>query len=221
MKSTAKRILSFGSRITIELSEWLRPTYVSSSVVVPSLIVRLLSIVSSGRTACGSFSATRPAATRAAPAMAKDVRDMDGSFREVSESHAEDHPAQRQRQAVVGARLGMHEEATMERRMIGGLVLALLAMTVTTRWGHALDIDRSAVDFKTPADITWVRNAAGTNEQAVLFGHPRQPGQYVARVKWFPGNMSRPHFHPNDRFFVVVSGTWWMGTGETFDPASM
>ena len=56
-------------------------------------------------------------------------------------------------------------EATMERRMIGGLVLALLAMTVTTRWGHALDIDRSAVDFKTPADIKWVRNAAGTVEE--------------------------------------------------------
>ena len=109
----------------------------------------------------------------------------------------------------------------MERRMIGGLVLALLAMTVTTRWGHALDIDRSAVDFKTPADITWVRNAAGTNEQAVLFGDPSQPGPYVVRVKWFPGNMSRPHLHPNDRFFVVVSGTWWMGTGERFDPASM
>lgn len=26
------------------------------------------------------------------------------------------------------------------------------------------------------------------------------------------------HFNPNDRFFVVISGTWWMGTGETFDP---
>jgi quercetin dioxygenase-like cupin family protein len=32
--------------------------------------------------------------------------------------------------------------------------------------------------------------------------------------------MSRPHFHPNDRFFVVLSGTWWMGTGEKFDPDS-
>ena len=32
------------------------------------------------------------------------------------------------------------------------------------------------------------------------------------------GNMSRPHFHPNDRFFAVLSGTWWMGTGEKFDP---
>ena len=74
------------------------------------------------------------------------------------------------------------------------------------------------MDFKTPADIKWVRNAAGTNESAVLFGDPSKPGPYVVRVKWLPGNMSRPHFHPNDRFFVVISGTWWMGTGETFDP---
>jgi hypothetical protein len=40
----------------------------------------------------------------------------------------------------------------------------------------------------------------------------------VVRLRWFPGNMSRPHFHPNDRFFVVLSGTWWIGTGTTFDP---
>ena len=30
------------------------------------------------------------------------------------------------------------------------------------------------------------------------------------RVKWLPGN----------RFFAVLSGTWWMGTGEKFDPES-
>jgi quercetin dioxygenase-like cupin family protein len=76
------------------------------------------------------------------------------------------------------------------------------------------------VDFQTPSDIKWVRNAAGTNEQAVLFGDPSKPGPYVARIKWLPDNMSRPHFHPNDRFFVVISGTWWMGTGEKFDPES-
>ena len=39
-------------------------------------------------------------------------------------------------------------------------------------------------------------------------------------VNWLPGNMSRPHFHPNDRFITVLKGTWWMGTGTTFDPAS-
>jgi quercetin dioxygenase-like cupin family protein len=32
--------------------------------------------------------------------------------------------------------------------------------------------------------------------------------------------MSRPHTHGTDRFFVVISGTWWVGTGNTFDPDS-
>ena len=96
--------------------------------------------------------------------------------------------------------------------------VALLAVLLAASVGHAADIDREAVDFKTPAEITWVRNAAGTNESAVLFGDPGKPGPYVVRLKWLPGNMSRPHFHPNDRFFVVISGTWWMGTGTTFEP---
>jgi hypothetical protein len=42
--------------------------------------------------------------------------------------------------------------------------LALL-VTLLAAPGHgAGDIDRSAADFKTPAEIKWVRNAAGTNE---------------------------------------------------------
>ena len=100
------------------------------------------------------------------------------------------------------------------------LVLVPLVTLLAAPPVRGADIDRAAVDFKTPAEITWVRNAAGTNESAVLFGDPSKPGPYVVRIKWLPGNMSRPHFHPNDRFFVVLSGTWWMGTGEKFDPES-
>ena len=96
-------------------------------------------------------------------------------------------------------------------------LVVLITLLAAPQVGGA-DIDRAAVDFKTPAEIKWVRNAAGTNEQAVLFGDPSKPGPYVVRIKWLPGNMSRPHFHPNNRFFVVLSGTWWMGTGEKFDP---
>jgi len=79
-------------------------------------------------------------------------------------------------------------------------VVALLLLIVPSGHG-APDIDRTAVDWKTPAEIKWVRNAAGTNESAVLFGDPSKPGPY-------------------NRFVVVLSGTWWMGTGETFDPES-
>jgi quercetin dioxygenase-like cupin family protein len=31
--------------------------------------------------------------------------------------------------------------------------------------------------------------------------------------------MSTPHTHPFDRHVVVVSGTWWVGSGRAFDPA--
>ena len=106
----------------------------------------------------------------------------------------------------------------MHRRIrvfISAVLVALICMPASYA-----DIDREAVDFQTPADIKWVRNAAGTNEQAILFGDPAKPGPYVVRLKWLPGNMSRPHFHEHDRFFVVISGTWWLGTGEKFDPDS-
>jgi hypothetical protein len=99
------------------------------------------------------------------------------------------------------------------------ILLAVMGIAVS---GACLagDIDRSAVDFTLAKDIKWLRNAAGTNESAVLFGDPAKPGPYVVRLRWLPGNMSRPHFHPNDRFFAVISGTWWVGTGEKFDPDS-
>ena len=96
------------------------------------------------------------------------------------------------------------------------LAVAMISFASTS----VADIDRTIADFQTPAQIKWVRNAAGTNEQAILFGDPSKPGPYVARIRWLPGNMSRPHFHAHDRFFAVISGTWWVGTGDKFDPES-
>ena len=46
----------------------------------------------------------------------------------------------------------------------------------------AADIDRTIADIRTPAEIRWVKNPNGTNEQAILFGDPSKPGPYVARV---------------------------------------
>jgi hypothetical protein len=55
----------------------------------------------------------------------------------------------------------------------------------------------------------------------VLFGDPTKPGLYGVLNKWKAGNhFSHPHFHPNDRFITVISGTWWVGTGPKFDPDS-
>jgi hypothetical protein len=87
-------------------------------------------------------------------------------------------------------------------------------------FGSAQQVVGKGVELTTPDNIKWVKNAAGTQETAVLSGDPNKEGPYVIRLRWLPGNMSRPHFHPQDRHFVVVSGTWWIGSGEKYDPES-
>jgi len=96
------------------------------------------------------------------------------------------------------------------------LVLAIIGAAVTTR---AAELNPAAVAFKLPAQIAWQDSPTNPGvKQAVLAGDPSKPGLYVVLTKWLPGHMSRPHFHPNDRFITVISGTWWVGSGTKFDP---
>jgi hypothetical protein len=86
--------------------------------------------------------------------------------------------------------------------------------------GSFARLDPNAVTTKTPDQIAWTDN--GGNRTATLAGDPDKPGLYVQLLTWKKGNnFSRPHFHPNDRFITVLSGTWWVGTGNTFDPANL
>ncbi|MBV8534790.1 MAG: cupin domain-containing protein [Alphaproteobacteria bacterium] len=81
------------------------------------------------------------------------------------------------------------------------------------------DLNPAAVAFKLPDQIPWKSNPENPGVQnAVLAGDPSKPGLYVVMTKWLAGHMSHPHFHPNDRFITVLSGTWWVGSGTKFDP---
>ncbi|HWQ37693.1 MAG TPA: cupin domain-containing protein [Burkholderiales bacterium] len=55
-------------------------------------------------------------------------------------------------------------------------------------------------------------------DRMTVYGDPSKPGVYVIRVRFQPGVMSMPHFHPEDRLATVLKGTWWTGTGEDFEP---
>ena len=72
---------------------------------------------------------------------------------------------------------------------------------------NAVELDPKVIGFKLPDQIKWTDNPSG-NRTAVLQGDPTKPGPYAVLLQWLPGKMSRPHFHPNDRRFIVVSGTW-------------
>ena len=94
--------------------------------------------------------------------------------------------------------------------------LIALGSTVAT---NALELNPAAVAYQLPNQIKWSQPSAAGSQNAVMVGDPSKPGLYVVLNKWLKGNhFSRPHFHPNDRFITVLGGTWWVGSGTTFDP---
>lgn len=56
------------------------------------------------------------------------------------------------------------------------VILATLPLLLAMPLSKAADLDPTAVEFVLPDKIKWVRNAAGTVEQAELFGDPAKPG---------------------------------------------
>ena len=68
-----------------------------------------------------------------------------------------------------------------------------------------------------PNELSWVQRESGTS-YAILAGDSQSEGLYIQRNKFPPGAFSRPHLHDQDRFVTVISGTWYTGTGNDFDP---
>jgi len=98
------------------------------------------------------------------------------------------------------------------------LVVAI-AVSVGSAKAPAPELNPAAISYKLPNQINWV-HAPNGSDSAVLAGDPSKPGMYIILTRWTAHHMSHPHFHPNDRFITVISGTWWVGTGTKYDPDS-
>ena len=99
--------------------------------------------------------------------------------------------------------------------------LALVAPTliVGAAMPAAAELNPAALVYKLPDQIKWNPPSAAGAQNSVLVGDPSKPGLYIVLNKWLKGNhFSKPHFHPNDRFITVLDGSWWVGSGPSFDP---
>jgi hypothetical protein len=105
------------------------------------------------------------------------------------------------------------------RHRAWGYLLAPLIFAGISAASSAAELNPAAVIYKLPEQIPWTPVDARGVQNAVVVGDP--PGFYAVYTKWTKGNhFSRPHFHPNDRYIVVLQGTWWVGSGPKFDPAN-
>ena len=74
-------------------------------------------------------------------------------------------------------------------------------------------VQRNDIQFK-----PWQGLPAGSGEMAMMYGDLNKPGPYLVLMRWNPSWFSAPHNYRTDRICVVVSGTWWVNSGEDFTP---
>ena len=79
-----------------------------------------------------------------------------------------------------------------------------------------------AAIVKLPPEIVFKGPLEGPPQTVVLFGDPSKPGLFVSRVRFSPGWKDPPHWHPDSaRTVVVLSGTFYFGSGDTWDETNM
>jgi len=110
--------------------------------------------------------------------------------------------------------------AATRRGLLLAPLLAVLPAAFLTDPAHAVDPAQTQVTL--PDQYTWKPALPGAPAQSVetvaVFGATDKPGPYVVLIKWHPGYMSAPHTYVTDRLCFVISGTWWVNSGETFEP---
>ncbi|MBZ5580256.1 MAG: cupin domain-containing protein [Acidobacteriia bacterium] len=105
--------------------------------------------------------------------------------------------------------------STLSRSVLSALLFAAPLFLAPVR---AAEPDPKAISITLPDKINWRKSPNA--DTAILQGDPSKPGLYIQLIRWHAGNMSRPHTHNSERYIYVISGTWWIGTGPHYDPAS-
>jgi hypothetical protein len=132
-----------------------------------------------------------------------------------------EHLARTLTSATDGDLQGLVKDLAATRRgLLLAPLLAALPAALISDPAHAVDPSQTQVTL--PDQIQWKPWSAGgptgAMESAALFGAIDKPGQYAILVRWHPGFMSAPHTYVTDRLCFVISGTWWVNSGETFEP---
>ena len=71
-----------------------------------------------------------------------------------------------------------------------------------------------------PAELKWMPALALPKgvQFVVIYGVPTKPGLFISLLKFPPNFRVPPHAHPVQSIVTVLSGTYYSGEGDKFDP---
>jgi hypothetical protein len=114
----------------------------------------------------------------------------------------------------------VYDLAASRRRLLLASLFAALPAALFANPGLAIDLNETQVTL--PDQYQWKAGLPDAPAQSVetvpVFGTTDKSGLYMVLIKWHPGFMSAPHTYVTDRLCFVISGTWWVNSGENFEP---
>jgi quercetin dioxygenase-like cupin family protein len=99
---------------------------------------------------------------------------------------------------------------------LASTALIALALTAATQLQAQFELPPGAFRV-TPEELRWAPGRVPGHEIAPLVGASNKPGPYVERVRFPARSVSQAHSHPEDRSYTVISGTWHVGYGDSYD----
>ena len=118
-------------------------------------------------------------------------------------------------------RIPIHLIQEINMKIVNPVFPLCTAVLLTSFAGIAGDSTATGV-MRTPEQITWKDNPRVRGlGVARIVGSAKKPGAFVHRVKFPAGRVVQSHSHPDDRTYTVLSGTWYIGWGNTYEPEKL
>src|SRR5438874_11773709 len=109
------------------------------------------------------------------------------------------------------------------RTIFGSALAMLLAMALSLVRSSAEETQGADMRLYPPTTIEWKTGPAALPpgaRMAVLEGDPTKEGPFVVRFQFPEGYHIPPHTHPKTERVTVISGTLFVGMGETLRSAA-
>jgi len=97
------------------------------------------------------------------------------------------------------------------------ILSAVFLVTASLSLAQELKVEPKVI---VPSEVKW-NVAANGIKTSVLYGDPTKAGYYIMFYIIPDGLKLQPHFHPESRTVVVVTGKFYYGYGSTFDESKM
>jgi len=101
------------------------------------------------------------------------------------------------------------------RRVVASLAISTLPIALP-----AVCQDPPGFAQVLPDQLAWTpgKSTPPGGESAAIYGNPAKPGIFIVRFKQPADYKVAPHRHPEERIYTVMSGTFYIGFGDRFEP---